>query len=94
MEVECQLCKHFVKLEEYDKHYKRCSSVNYIQTKLKQLYNQDIKYNDLYYLSDLEFEKKYFWVMNRVYENTKNETEKRILENILYGASYGVQDCL
>ena len=92
--VHCRLCNHFVSLEEFDKHYRKCSSINYIQTKLKQLYNQDIKYSDLYNLSEVEFNKKYFWVMNRAYENTNNDMEKKVLENILYGTNYELKDIM
>ena len=94
MKVQCQLCNHYIKLEDYDKHYKRCSSIIYIQKKMKQLYNQDIKYSELYKLDEIEFNKKYFWVLNRVYEKTNNSKEIKRLENILYGANYSLKDCL
>ena len=94
MEVECQLCRHYVKLEEYDKHYKRCSAIKYIQKNMKKYYNQDIKYSDLYYLSDTEFEKKYQWVLNRIHDETDDLLESRRIENILYGESYGLKECL
>lgn len=95
MEVQCKLCDHFVKVEEYDNHYSRCSSIKYIQNKMKELYNQDISYSDLYKLSKMEFNKKYFWLLNRVYEKTEeNSTERKRLENILYGADYGLKECI
>lgn len=94
MEVQCQLCNHYVKLEDYDKHYSRCSSIKYIQKKMKQLYNQDIKYSDLYKLDEIEFNKKYFWVLNRVYEKSNNSKEIKRLENILYGINYSLKVCL
>lgn len=94
MEVECNSCKHYVKLEEYDKHFKKCSAIKYIQKQMKKYYNQDIKYSDLYNLSELEFEKKYQWVLHRVYEATKDKKESKRLENILYGANYSLQDCI
>jgi hypothetical protein len=61
---------------------------------MKDFYNQDIKYSDLYYLSDIEFDKKYLWVLNRIYDKSEDRQEIKRLENILYGASYGLKDCL
>lgn len=93
-EINCNLCNHYVKVNDFDKHFKKCSSIKYMQTKLKKLYNQDVKYSDLYNLSEIEFNKKYFWLLNRVYENTTNPRERRLLENILYGADYSLKDIL
>lgn len=94
MKVQCQLCNHYVKLDDYDKHYERCSSIKYIQKRMKELYNQEIKYNDLYRLDKIAFEKKYFWALNRIYDKTEDKKEVRRLENILYGANYNLKDCV
>ena len=94
MKVECKLCKHYVNVEEYDKHFKRCSSIKYMQKKMKELYNKEIEYSELYRLDEVEFNKKYFWLLNRVYESTKDERERKLLENILYGADHHLKEII
>lgn len=94
MEVQCKLCNHFVKVEEFDIHYQKCSAIKYIQEKVKKYYNQDIKASDLLRLDKTEFNKKYFWVLNMVYEKTQDEKERKRIENIIYGTNYSLKECM
>ena len=75
MEVNCNLCNHYIRLEEYDRHFKKCSAIKYIQKKTKKLYNKEIEYSELYRLDGIEFNKRYFMLLNRVYEQTTDERE-------------------
>jgi hypothetical protein len=61
---------------------------------MKSLYNQDIKYSDLYYLSDVEFDKKYDWVLHQVYDKVNDPMEKKALENVLYGVNNELKDIM
>lgn len=94
MEVQCKLCNHFIRIEEFERHYNKCSSVKYIQTKTKELYNQDVSYSDLFRLDIAELNKKYFQVLNMVYEKTQDNKERRRIENIIYGADHNLKDCV
>ena len=94
MEVQCNLCNHFVRLEEYEIHYQKCSAIKYIQIQMKKLYNQDVKYSDLQRLNKAEFNREYFRVLNLVYEKTQDEKERKRIENIIYGTDYSLKDCI
>lgn len=61
--VNCNLCKRPMTLENYNKHYDRCSSIHYL---LQIMKSQGIKveYKDLASLSDNKF--------NTVYEKYKD----------------------
>lgn len=87
MKAQCRNCNKYIDLEYFDAHYNKCSSVKYIQDKMKKLYDKEINSSDLLRLSEAEFIEKYYWVLNRVYETTENKLEKIILENVLYGAN-------
>lgn len=87
MKVQCRNCNRYIDLEYFDLHYGKCSSAKYIQDKMKKLYDEDIKASDLLRLSETEFQGKYFWVLNRVYETTEDKIEKKLLENVLYGTN-------
>lgn len=94
MKVQCKLCNHFVELGNFDIHYQRCSATNYIQIKAKELYNQEIKRNDLDKLDIIEFNKKYFEIINEVYVRTDDEKEKKRIENLLYGTNHSISECI
>lgn len=87
MKAQCNKCNRYIDLEYFDAHFSKCSSVTYIQDKMKKLYDKDIDKNDLLKLSERELIEKYYWILNRVYERTENQLEKRIIENILYGTN-------
>ena len=94
MEVNCNLCNHYISLEEYDRHFKKCSAIKYIQKKTTKLYNKEIEYSELYRLDEIEFNKRYFMLLNRVYEQTTDERERKLLENILYGADHHIKEIM
>ena len=89
MEVQCKLCNRYIELDRYDKHFSRCSSTQYIAKKIK-----GISIEELNKLDDIEFNKKYFWALNRIYETTNNEKERKRIEIILYGADYGLKEIM
>lgn len=83
--VQCQLCEKAIQLEEYEKHYKKCSSVKTIIRDLKNYYNQDIDYNNLMAMNDELFEKAYKRYLNKMID-CKNvpEFRKKIILKCLY----------
>lgn len=94
MKVHCRLCNDYVEIEKFDNHYKKCCSIDYIQRKMKQLYNKDVTREEILKLDFVEFNKRYFWLLNRVYENTIDPKESARLENILYGANHELKDLI
>lgn len=82
--IYCDICgRAFNKREELVKHEDRCRSIRYIIKQSKKL-GKDIsnKKRELFEMSQLEFDKKYNELLNLVYKNSRNDTEKRIIEFI------------
>ena len=94
MQVQCKLCNCFVNIEEHDRHYHKCSAVNYIRIKSKELYNKEVNTKELIKLDLVELNKIYFKVLNDAYVSTKDIKERKRIENILYGADYGLKECI
>lgn len=92
--VQCQLCGKCLSLEEYEKHYKRCSSAKTIIRDFKNYYNQDIDYNNLMTMSDELFEKAYNKYLNKMVDCDKMpEFRKKIILKCLYPEyDYSLED--
>ena len=74
--VECQLCHRWLPYIEYDKHFRRCSSVRYIERQYKKYHNREIDKFSLYNMPEEEFQMKYDKVVEFVKEHTEDETER------------------
>lgn len=60
--VQCNLCHRWMSIEEYDSHYSRCLSINYLVNKAKKI-GEDITREDLENCRED--------VLNRLYEKYK-----------------------
>lgn len=59
--VDCNLCHRTMRLSEYDNHYSKCSSINYLLRMLKKA-NKEVAYEeleDLYDTNRTTFEQVY-----------------------------------
>lgn len=92
--IQCYLCKKFIKNSEYQEHFKRCSSINYMNTQrykyfgvrfdisaIKQLWNMD----------EETFRKKYREMLEIVKNNTKDECEKERVNALLENRPFTIQ---
>lgn len=64
--VECQLCGQSVFDDDYDKHYKRCSSSTTIVRDLKKYFNMTVDYQKLMFLGEDTFESVYVKYLNKM----------------------------
>ena len=94
MKVNCNICNCFVELEEHERHFQKCSAINYIQIKSKELYGQEMDKKELIKLNLVELNKIYFKVLNEVYVRTTDIRERKRIENILYGTDYSLKECI
>lgn len=81
--VRCQNCQQVVELTEYDKHYDRCSSIEYLCKIAEKHYNRKLNKEELWKLSDEDFEEKYWKVCEELKSKSLGEQLKYSLENAL-----------
>ena len=91
----CDCCNKTFDLEEYEKHYSKCTSTKFL---LKQIDKYKLKteanYDVLMELSDEQFNSYYRSVMKIVYRKTDNELEKRILGKALFDEELEIGDVI
>ena len=58
--VLCEICNEVIPFKEYDRHYSRCLSVEYLDKNYFILNNNHLDKNSLRKLSQEEFDKKYY----------------------------------
>lgn len=82
--LTCPICGRQFEEEKFDKHYGRCSSIEYIVKANKEYFDKDINKEDLYNISDEVFDKAYYMFCKRVYESGKVKgLQKQCIENVL-----------
>lgn len=92
LNVRCQYCNEVVKFEDYDKHSSRCRSIKYIQKQALKYAGREIDEEELRMLDDQSFEAYYNKVLAIVDNNTKDDTEKRIIRKLLYNEELDMRD--
>lgn len=97
--IRCQLCNCLVSHSDYDKHYDRCSSVDYIYRMSKKFFNKKLNKSELMHLPNEKFDKAYWTFCDSLYERMPNGLEKHCLENAILShrgitPRYGVDDLL
>ena len=78
--VNCQLCGKKVSLDEYDKHYDRCSSIDYLNRQSIKYFDKEIDKEKYYLIEDDIFNEKYDKVLNYVLNHTNNPDEINYIE--------------
>ena len=74
--VRCQRCNKIVKESEYDAHFDRCSSIDYVIRESKKWFRKELTRKFLWEMSDEEFNERYNKLLHYIYEHTQNESEK------------------
>lgn len=97
--IRCQLCNCLVSHRDYNTHYDRCSSVDYIYRMSKKFFNKILKKSELMQLPNEKFDKAYWTFCDSLYERMPNGLEKHCLENAILShrgitPRYGVDDLL
>lgn len=81
--IICQICGEKVSHGAYNKHYDRCSSVDYICNMSERFYNKKIDKRELKQMSDDKFDKAYWNFCENLLNKLPDGLEKRALENAL-----------
>lgn len=77
--IECPFCGEYIRDEEYDKHYDRCSSIEFINRQCLEMTGKEIDRNKYKQMSEEDFELFYQKLIKNVYNKTKNEQQKNAI---------------
>ena len=72
----CEFCGEYVPMDKFDKHYDRCSSIDYINRQSLLRDGKEIDKNKYLNMSDEDFENFYDKLLQSVYNRSKDENEK------------------
>ena len=83
--IQCTICHKFINKDEYERHYDRCSSVDYLNRRNIDYFNKSIDKDKYMTMEQREFDDKYNKMAYYIFENTKSPMEKYCLEQYLMG---------
>ena len=81
--VRCHLCNKKMDLKDYDLHYGRELSVDYIEKQALKHFNKQIDREKYLGMNQVEFDEKYDILIERIHDLTDDLEEKKGLENII-----------
>lgn len=80
--VICSICRQRMKFQEYEKHFSRCSSIEFLEQQAKKYELNNFNKDVFKKMAQVEFDRIYDKVLKYVYANTKDENEKKRIEVI------------
>lgn len=82
--VRCQICDRIVNIDNYNEHYDRCSSTEYLCNMSEKYFNRKLNKEKLLGANREEFEKYYWEFCKKLYEKIDdNELIKHSLKNAI-----------
>lgn len=86
--TNCKICGRILKNTELDKHFDRCSSIDYIYRNARNYFNQQVSKSDFWKLSDEQFEKGYWSFCEKLLNcNEVSPLEKAGIRNAILAHS-------
>ena len=79
--VYCKICNANISLKNYQKHYDRCSSIEYLSKMAFKYLNMKLRKEELRNLSEEYFEKLYWECCNSLLKRIDNPVELHFLKN-------------
>ena len=92
--IQCYLCKKNIKNSEFENHFKRCSSINYMNRQRYKYFGKEFDEKGIKQLWDMEeeaFRKKYREMLEIVKNNTDDEYEKERVSALLEYRPFNIQ---
>ena len=77
--VRCQICNDIIPYDEYDSHYGRCLSIEYLEKNNMKYFGKWIDKEKYKKMSEQEFQTKYNKFCEFILEKTENEEERENL---------------
>ena len=81
--VRCQICGEEISHSEYDSHFEKCSSIEYVCDMSKKFFGKELNKQELRKLPNEKFDKAYWNFCEKLNNQMKTGLEKHILENAI-----------
>lgn len=82
---QCNICHKFINLEEFETHFDRCSSVDYLNRRSIDYFEKTIDKEKYMNMEQRLFDEKYNKMCYYIFEHTQNAQERYYLEHYLMG---------
>lgn len=97
--VRCSICGKVLSFDDYDNHFERCLSVDYIKTKRLKYFNKSTNREKLMALPRREFDQLYMKLIEQIYDLEENPIEKHNLKNVIltsrgFEPEFGIKEIL
>lgn len=79
MLISCKNCGRFLSMEEYDAHFDKCNSVEYLVRNYKKYYNKNLSLSKIWKLPDDKFWEMYWKFNEQIIPLVTEEKEKNML---------------
>ena len=92
--TQCYLCKRYIKNSEYQEHFKRCSSINYMNNQRYKYFGKrfdELTIKQLWKMEEELFRKKYREMLEIVRDNTTDAWEKERVTALLENRGFTIQ---
>ena len=82
---QCNVCHKFIDIKEFETHFDRCSSVDYLNRRSIDYFKKPIDKEKYMNMEQRLFDEKYNKMCYYIFEHTQNAQEKYCLEHYLMG---------
>ena len=82
---QCHICHKFIGIDDFETHFDRCSSVDYLNRRNIQYFDKPIDKEKYMIMEQKEFDEKYNKMCYYIFEHTQDSREKYCLEHYLMG---------
>lgn len=82
---QCNICHKMINIDEFETHFDRCSSVDYLNRRSIDYFEKPIDKEKYMNMEQRLFDEKYNKMCYYIFEHTQNAQEKYCLEHYLMG---------
>lgn len=82
---QCNICHKFIGIDDFETHFDRCSSVDYLNRRSIDYFEKPIDKEKYMNMEQRLFDEKYNKMCYYIFEHTQNAQEKYCLEHYLMG---------
>lgn len=83
IQARCSICGKLMDYNDLDKHFDRCSSIDYINTQCKKHLDRTFDKQKMWEMDDSTFDKFYIKVCEEIFKVMPDGLQKHLLENVI-----------
>lgn len=79
--ARCQICQNLIDMNNYDEHYDKCSSIDYLCRMSEKYFNKKLNKDKMLNSNKNEFEKYYWDFCEKLVDVIEDSLQKHLLKN-------------